>query len=95
MLYPILWGVAFGTMEVNWITALLLMIPAIGLRVAYQILVPKGILSGEPSAYQRYAAQRARARNPRWASWVEFAVIEIGTDTPIAWIAFGLFRIFT
>ena len=87
-------GLGFGAMGVDYIVALPIMILVLGLRAAYQILIPKEFLSGGPSTYQRYVAsltERGGILSKRL--WIGFAVQSIGFGSIIGSITFWLYQI--
>ena len=94
--YDLLWGIAFGSMELSFIGALPLMAVIGGLRSAYAILVPKKFLTGAPSKYQLFLANlgdpskftRAEFKQAR----IAFAINSIGSAVVLGSVAFGLSR---
>ena len=94
MFFALLCGLALAAMGVSYIMALPLMISVLGLRAAYEILVPKGLITRGPSPYQRYVALLAEKGSLPNAPWKGFAVQLIGFGSLIGSITFGLYQIF-
>ena len=83
-------GLGFGAMGVDYVVALPIMILALGLRAAYQILLPNEFLSGGPSLYQRYVANLTERGTLAEKPWIGFAVLSIGFGSIIGSITFWL-----
>lgn len=86
--FTVMLGLGFGTMGVDYVVALPIMMLVLVLRAAYQILLPNEFLSGGPSHYQQYVANLTEQGTLDKKPWIGFAAQSVGFGSIVGSITF-------